>query len=374
MRILHITKKYPPVLGGDATYVAELEKQQLLSGHEVFIIAANSRESRNKKSSLFTFGILDYSRNLDRVNLKRVISLVIFAFSAFSIVKKIRPAAIHVHSVDLGIIVSIVGLVLGIPVFITCHSVLFPYKREFPVRGELDYFLLKAARYSKIITVDSSSLSAFKSKGFRNYLFLPVGVAVEEFPEKEKSGRPAVKEQPRIIFVGRLEKVKGLDVLLSAARIIHEDGVDFQLLIVGEGSYEPALRGICRQYGLESCVSFLGPVYDRNKLISLYLSADIFVLPSLREWCPVVLFEAWAAELAVIATKTGSIPDIAEDMQNCILVPPQDVFSLSLALRRLLSDETTRQSLAEQGRRLVEREFSWKVLAKKLERIYQGNG
>ena len=369
MKILHVTKKYPPALGGDAVYVAQLEKEQRKLGHDVFIFCANCLEIRNKNDSVFTFGLPCKSRDLDRITFKRVVSLGILAFSALFMLKKIRPDIIHVHSVELGVIISRAAALLRIPVVITCHAVLFPYMKEYRLKAVLDYILFRTSCFSSIITVDASSLDAFRAAGLRNCSFFPVGADVDDFGKAERES-PAGKEKIRILFVGRLEKIKGIDLLLRALKTMIDEGYDFKAFLAGEGSCEIELKALAEGLNLGPRVTFLGPLFDRRELIKLYLSADIFVLPSVREWCPIVLFEAWAASLAVIATKTGSIPYIAVDRRDSILIPCLDLPALSGALRDLMRDEGLRQGISRQGRALVEQEYSWKALAGKLEKLY----
>ena len=100
MKILHLTKKYPDALGGDAVVVSNLEKEQTKIGHEVFILTSNCPEIKEKEN-VFKFGLKDISLNLDRITIRRVISLIILLFLGFKYLRRLKPDVIHAHSADL---------------------------------------------------------------------------------------------------------------------------------------------------------------------------------------------------------------------------------------------------------------------------------
>lgn len=366
MRILHVTKKYPHAIGGDAGYVANLENQQRKNGHQVFILTANCKEIIDGEN-IYRFGLRDISKNWDKITIKRLFSLVVFFISFPFLWKKIKPDIVHVHAVDLGFLASWWGRIFCFPVIITCHSIIFPYKEEGWVKRIMDFLLLKFSRYEKIISVDRQSLRFLGKAGFRKYIYLPVGVDTEQFNEKRSAGH---RDKLRFLFVGRLEKIKGLDCLLNAAAELLNKHKQFEIFLVGAGSYEKKIIKIIQRLNLGSCVKLTGPIYDQQKMADLYNSADIFVLPSLREWCPLVILEALAVKLPVIITSTGSIPYIYKHLENAYIIAPNNTTALFEAMRVLLKDEKLRKRIAENGRKLVESKFSWEIINKGIEKQY----
>ncbi|MEW6008115.1 MAG: glycosyltransferase family 4 protein [Candidatus Omnitrophota bacterium] len=366
MKILHLTKKYPNAMGGDAVYVANLEKYQRISGHQVFILTSNCKEIVTR-DNVFKFGLKDRARNWDKIGFKRLISMLMLIFYFPYILKKIRPDVIHAHSVELGFIACLWVRIFKVPVVLTCHSILFPYRDCGFFRRVVDFILLKLSSYKEIITVDTESLGDFKRLNFKDCIFIPTGVDLDLFNFGEAKGKNG---KIKFLFVGRLEKIKGLNLLFQSINLIAGRCRDFEVLIVGEGSEEENLRRLSKELNIESFVSFLGPVYNSQVLIDLYRSCDIFILPSLREWCPLVIFEAWASSLALIATKTGSIAKICTHLEDSYIIRPGDVNDLQQAMLDLIQNSDLRNKLAKSGRRLVEKQYNWHILNSEIGKVY----
>jgi glycosyltransferase involved in cell wall biosynthesis len=147
------------------------------------------------------------------------------------------------------------------------------------------------------------------------------------------------------LYVGRLDREKGLDVLLRAF-----ERVPGELVLVGAGTEEAALRSQASQR-----VRFIGPL-DRDELVPYYAQADVFVLPSRSEPWGMVLNEAAAAGLPLVATDgVGAAHDLIEDGVNGFLVPAEDADALGSALRRLAEDESFRAAAGGRSREIVSR-------------------
>ncbi|MGH3105186.1 MAG: glycosyltransferase family 4 protein, partial [Gaiellaceae bacterium] len=146
------------------------------------------------------------------------------------------------------------------------------------------------------------------------------------------------------LYVGRLDAEKGLDVLLEAfARVPGE------LVIVGGGTLEAALRRAAPER-----VRFTGAL-DRDAVAEHYARADVFVLPSRSEQWGMVLNEAAAAALPIVATTSaGAARELVEDGVNGFVVEPDDVDELARALRRMAEDEELRRRAGARSRALVE--------------------
>lgn len=141
------------------------------------------------------------------------------------------------------------------------------------------------------------------------------------------------------LFVGRLVPQKAVDMLLPAFAA-QERGT---LILAGDGEDRAALQEQARALGIEDRVHFLGVRHD---VPSLMKSADCFVLPSRWEGFGVVLAEAMAAGLPIVATHVDGISEVVEDGIQGILVPPEDVASLSEALRTMRTDANLRNEMA----------------------------
>ena len=172
----------------------------------------------------------------------------------------------------------------------------------------------------------------------------------------------------RLLFVGRLADVKGLPILFKALARLKSKHPGVKLTIAGDGPDRQRLVAMAGDLGIAQNVSFLG--YQTQKQVrELMGQADAFVLASFAEGVPVVLMEAMAAGVPVVATRIAGIPELVEDGVSGFLVPPGDAKTLADKVDLLLRDSTLRASFGAKGREKVEREFDLAAEADKLCRI-----
>ncbi|CAN5320086.1 glycosyltransferase family 4 protein [soil metagenome] len=166
----------------------------------------------------------------------------------------------------------------------------------------------------------------------------------------------------RIICVGTLHEVKGQRFLVEACRLLAHEGVDVECRLVGAGADAPALQERIQALGLADRVHLTGE-RTRPQVAELLRRSDVLVAPSVptrkgkREGIPVVLMEAMASGVPVVASRISGIPELVEDGVSGLLVPPGEPAALALALGRLHDDEQLRRRLALGGRAKVELEF-----------------
>jgi len=157
---------------------------------------------------------------------------------------------------------------------------------------------------------------------------------------------------PVILFVARLIGVKRCDLLLEAARGLRERGLAFSLWIAGDGPERIPLERTAREYGLTD-VRFLGNV-ESSRLLALYASADLFVLPSDHEPWGAVVCEAAACGLPlVLSDQVGAAPDLVTDGESGYCFPSGDAGALQRALERLLEDPEQRKRMGARSAELV---------------------
>jgi len=153
----------------------------------------------------------------------------------------------------------------------------------------------------------------------------------------------------RVGFVGRLSPEKGPDVLLSAAARID---AAIQLSFVGEGRERPALETRAQEMGVGSRVTWHGAVPDAARLLAAF---DVLVLSSRTDGTPIVLFEAMAAGVPIVASAVGGMPELLT-AADAVLVPPDDPAALAESIARvLLSPAASGSRAAAAGRRLEKR-------------------
>lgn len=161
---------------------------------------------------------------------------------------------------------------------------------------------------------------------------------------------------PTLLFLGWLEKEKGIFELLDACREVSKK-YQFKLVIAGRGHAEQEARAFVLANNLQKIVEFVGWVQGADKE-ALLTKVDILVLPSWAEGFPNAIIEAMAAKVAVIVTAVGNIPDLITDRQEALLVPPKDSRSLTGAISLLINDFELRNNLAERGHIFARDNFS----------------
>ena len=358
MKILHITKKYRNAIGGDARVVSNLEREQSKFGHEVFILTSNC-DQIIKKDNVIKFGLKMNTIDLDKITLRRVINLISLFIYSFYLLKKLKPGIIHSHSADMGFFVSLAARIYKIPILNTCHGVTFAYNPS-NLKGKFEKIFLKFG-FDAIITVDRTTLKIFLDNGIKPIYYLPNGIHLSVLTEKAKNRE---NSPVKVLFVGRLEKQKGLEYLLRAVKILakYED-LKFILYVIGDGSMKKFYKKLS-----DKNIYFMDKISDKE-LDNLYRTSDIFVLPSLWEGLPISVLEAWNYKLPVIVTSVGDISHLCKNFKNAIVVEPANTKILADAIKFLICNVAYRKKLGHIGYRQCSK-FSWEVINNRLIKIY----
>lgn len=170
-----------------------------------------------------------------------------------------------------------------------------------------------------------------------------------------------------VLWVGRLDPVKGLDVLIRAFEPVARE-TNAHLLLVGGGELREELEGLVRERRLEPRIHFLGP---RTDVPSLLKAADLFVFPSRTEGLPNALLEAMAAGCPIVTTDVPGCRDLITHEESGLLVPYGDTLALAGAMRRLLRDRSTAGRFAEAASWCVLEEWNQNVTFDKYDGSYR---
>jgi glycosyltransferase involved in cell wall biosynthesis len=193
-------------------------------------------------------------------------------------------------------------------------------------------------------------------------------VATEEYLAVGAARTHAPSAEVRAVFMGRVERNKGIFELIEAIdRLVREggSGPTIQLVIAGDGSdLEEARRDVSAR-GLEANIRFAGWVDGAEKL-ALFGSAGIFLLPSHAEGLPNAMIEAMATGLPVVVTPVGSVTDVVEDGVSGLVVPVGDPGALAIAIRRLVGDPELRSRMGGAGFRVARERFGAERAADRL--------
>jgi len=164
--------------------------------------------------------------------------------------------------------------------------------------------------------------------------------------EKVLLARELIKNYTRDCFtigaVGRLSAEKGFDILLQAISLLHKEGLEIKLVLIGDGPMKNELQHMAVSLGIDKYVLFTG--YLTNA--SLYFNCfDILTISSLTEGLPITLLEAMRAGVPVVSTQVGGIPDVITDGKSGMLVTPGNVAELSAAIKLISVSPKIRDSL-----------------------------
>ena len=178
-----------------------------------------------------------------------------------------------------------------------------------------------------------------------------------------------------LLSVGRLEHNKGFDVLARALGKLTRAGGSlsshrWRWVLAGDGPYRQTLEGTVRSEGLDKHVQFAGRVSHAD-LHAWYEAANLFVHPSRYEGSSLVTLEAMAHWRCVIATRAGGLPDKVRPGVNGWLVNPDSVDELADAVTAASANWNAVAAMGSAGRRIVEREFSWPILAERYLTMYE---
>jgi glycosyltransferase involved in cell wall biosynthesis len=171
-----------------------------------------------------------------------------------------------------------------------------------------------------------------------------------------------------VLYLGRLEREKGLFELIDAISTVRCKFPDVQLWFAGDGN-QAEISGYAAAKGLGDAVEFLGWVSGDAKARVL-AEATVSVLPSYREGLPMAVLEAMAAGLPLVATRVGGIPDVVENGVTGILVEPKDSDSIAQAILKLLGDPALRTRMAEAGRARIAERYSIEYVIPQIEALY----
>jgi D-inositol-3-phosphate glycosyltransferase len=196
---------------------------------------------------------------------------------------------------------------------------------------------------------------------------IPLGVDLDRFrPTAKNLAREALglKDERIVLFVGRIEPLKGVDILIDAAALLDSD-VDCSVLIVGGDESSEAqvqkLQDLARDRGIGHRVAFVGAV-DHEQLPLYYNAADVCVVPSHYESFGLVAIEAMASGVPVVASRVGGLTGTVKDGETGYLIPWLCPEPFAERIELLLDNEPLRQSLGEAAREAVGR-YRWENVA-----------
>ena len=360
MKILHLVKKYPGALGGDAVVVANLQKQQERAGHKIVIVTSRCDEI-NDGENIHKFGLKDTPAALDIISLKRIASLIVLFFRSFFIIAHERPDVIHTHSVDMAFFMSFAARIFHIPIVHTFHIVTFYDLSQPLLRRKTEMLLAKGARPSVITAPNMHDVKKLQQAGLKKVVLLPNGVDLEMWKVHGYTEKNPVFT---FVTVGRLEPQKGYDYLIKAAALLKSYvDIPFRIIVVGEGSQEKALIALAKSLKVDEYFIFAGRKTPMQ-IKRLFSEAHASVFPSLYETTPITLLEAWAAGSPVVITKVGLMRDVPSNFSAAFVIPPMDEVTLASGLKECIENISRRRKAVRYGLKEAKK-YAWPIIAER---------
>ena len=161
-----------------------------------------------------------------------------------------------------------------------------------------------------------------------------------------------ISDKIQLLYVGRLSPEKGLPFLIDAVAILKSEEYNVFLNIVGSGEMQSELETKVEKVRISNCVKFWGYVPNGPMLFDIYKASDIFVIPSLSEGLPRVLYEAMANSVPIIATNVGGIPHLIKDEYNGLIISPASAQAIVSSIKRIIEYSSMRQQLIKNGQKI----------------------
>jgi glycogen synthase len=399
MKILHLSREYPPYTYGGAGVHVEHLTGQLAKLAEVEVRCFGDQKIVGRVDSAKVTGFQDWSSALEAAEpkLRKALSPVSVNLAVAAVPTDADVVHCHTwYSLLGGLWIKVL---YDIPLVITTHSLepLRPWKKEQLGRGyQLSCWIEQTAIHAADAVVAVSAET--RAELLHNYEVDPArihvihnGVDVDVFrsqdptPVLDKYGISTKK--PYVLFVGRITRQKGV---IHLVRALDEVRQDVQVVLcagapdtqeIGQ-EMEAAVRALQQR---RADVHWIREMLPVPELVRFYSGASLFVCPSIYEPFGIINLEAMATGCPVVAARVGGIPEAVADGETGILVsfesrgapdfepknPAQFSSDLANAINTLLASESRRQQMGRAGRHRVEKYFSWQVIARKTLDLYK---
>lgn len=389
--------------GGTETTVVETSRALAGAGHptRIFTSLALSDRAEEDVSGVpvrrfpYVYPFFGLSRDARREMDRKGGNLVSLALLR-ALLREPDIQLLHAHSGKrLGGIVRTAARHRGIPYVVTLHGNVFDVPRAqmddltAPIRGKFEWGRpLGMMLGSRRVLEDADAVICVGQKEFeaaREALpghrveFLPNGVDSTRFARgngRRLRARLAIPDTAKVMLcVSRIDPQKDQLSLIESLPAVLTELPDTHLVLIGpvtRPAYLAHIEARIDDLGLRRRVHIIpGLAPGDPRLVEAYHSADVFCLPSMHEPFGIVILEAWAAGLPVVASRVGGIPGFVRDGSDALLFQPGDVTGLASAATTILRNFGLACRLADEGRARARSEFDWTVIGRRVADLYQ---
>ena len=375
MKILQVIPYFTPKRGGDVNVVYNLSKHLAERGHKVTIFTTDFEFDTGYIQSLDGFRVVPFhcianiGMMLISPKIKKQLKKEIMDFDV-----------IHMHDFRSyqNIIAHHYAKKYNVPYVIQAHGSVLPFFQKQRLKKIFDLFfgyrILRDA--SKMIASTKTEVEQYKKMGVDEdkIEIVPNGIDLSEYenlPEKREFRRKySIREDEKmILYLGRIHKIKGIDLLVETFADMVKELDSLKLVIVGpDDGFLSTLKRQRENLKISDKILFTGLIPEKDKL-GAYVDADVYVLPSVYETFPVTVLEACACGTPIIVTDRCGIANIVND-NNVGHVVEYNKDQLQDAIFKILTNVELRRYFGESGKMLVREKYSWDIVVEQLEKIY----
>jgi glycosyltransferase involved in cell wall biosynthesis len=348
-------------VGGAERHVVDLAVALRRKGHGVTVACS----ATGGLSDLLDGANVPVRVLLDRLVKRRV--SVTYARGLRRLVREQRFDLVHAHIYASAAASALATVGTGVPLVVTEHTEGAWQGRHARLLSRLIY-----RRARSVIAVSSPIRGRLLERDGvppEKISFIPNAVisASGRKPGTTSTLPDERREGPLVGVVARLQPEKGVANFLKAAARVSAACPAARFLVVGDGPLREELLRLADRLGLRERVRFLGHRADARELVGLL---DVLVVPSLTEGTPLIVLEAMAAGVPLVASAVGGVTDQVRHGKEGLLIPPGDATALGDALLELLQDPDRAHRLGEAGRRRADSVFSHAAMVRKIEGVY----
>ncbi len=367
MRICLYTATALPKLGGQEAVVDALARHFTRLGHRAVVLVQNPRAPLRPNDSQLPYPVVRHPRFISTRRFVGFYKRWLLKLQAAE-----RFDVIHCHDVyPTGYLAALCKRELGVPVVITSHGGDVKEGNARIVKPGMRPRFIKAVESADALI----SIGNFTEEGYRKLsdrlppiVSIPNGIDLSpyESPVVRPDRFSHIEPGSYILFLGRLAKRKGVDVLIDAmARL-----PSARCIIAGAGDERSALEAQINRLNLSDRVDLVGRVDGADKIWLLQNSRCIAMPSRVWEAFPLVLIEAFAAGKPVVGSAVPGIADLIEHDKTGRLVPQESAAGLASALREFIDNRALAEQMGEQGRLFAQR-YAWENIAQQHLSLYQ---
>ena len=379
MKIAFFTNCYKPLINGVVSSIVSLKEAYEKRGHHIYIFAPRVEGYTDQAMNVFRY------RSVNLTTKVKYPIAIPLSLRANKVINQFNPDIVHIHHpFVLSMPAIMYGVKLKIPKILTIHT---QYERYAYYAAPIPQVITNeairriifnlAAKVDVITTPSQSMKNRIIQYGIHKEIeVIPNAINLKVFQTKNEKQCQMLKAQLQIgkddiviLYVGRISYEKNVDKIVKALAIArNRNGSHVKLVLVGEGTAMRQIREMVHSLGIAEIVRFVGAV-DNEIVKNYYQIADIFAFASTSETFGMVIVEALAAGLSVLAVKASGVVDIITDGLDGLLVE-DDVSQLADRLEILLENSELRKKLSSGAIRSAQR-YSVDTVSQQMLNLYQ---